>query len=398
MKILQLNHQEKICFALLASDPLFTGLGIPMHFTLVDIVYAIAFTFYCRERNFRKIIISVPLIIWFLLTVYQYSNAIIKGVPLMSVLNLFHGFKIYACLCIFSYWASIDFSKTIKCLVKCFILDLFVILAFSDMSTGRLSGVMWATGLGQLAAFIGVYIAYYVALNKISFSKILRLYSLPFIIIILTQSRNSLGILGITLLASIIAYYTVRGKFFSTKNLMFMLFFAILLLILSPYVMDSAFLQRAMEAKEASEDSFYMQENATGTIFDDIVGDRLYYYLTGWELFLKHPLTGIGLYNFQFITGGDFPLHTEYMVHLCEGGLIAACLWLAFLYNVLKGIIYFKENYLIKIIALVSIISLLFCGIYAREFYTEFFYPVYGVALSLTFTRKIFHKSLLCKV
>lgn len=159
MKLLQLNHQEKICFALLASDPLFTGLGIPMHFTLVDIVYAIAFTIYCRERNFRKIIISVPLIIWFLLTVYQYSNAIIKGVPLMGVLNLFHGFKIYACLCIFSYWASIDFSKTIKCLVKCFILDLFVILAFSDMSTGRLSGVMWATGLGQLAAFIGVYIA-----------------------------------------------------------------------------------------------------------------------------------------------------------------------------------------------------------------------------------------------
>lgn len=398
MNFIKLNNQEKICITLLASDPLFTGVGLSGHFTLVDMLYTIVFLYYCQKNNFRKILTSIPMVIWLLLTIYQYSNAIIKGVPSMSGLNLFHGFKVYACICIFAYWASIDFSKAIKCLVKCFLLDLLVILAFSNMSTGRLSGVMWATGLGQLSAFIGVYIAYYAALNKISFSKLLCLYSLPFIVIVLTQSRNSLGILGITLIASIIAYYSGKGKVFSARTVIFLFLLSVFFLVLSPYIMDSAFVQRAMEAKEANEDSYYTQNNSTGTIFDSIVGDRLYYYLMGWQLFLENPLTGIGLSNFQFVTRGDFPLHTEYMVQLCEGGLVAACLWVAFIYYVLKGIVLFKENYVIKIIALVSIVSLLFCGIYAREFYTEFFYPVYGVALSLTFTRKIFHKSLLCKV
>jgi hypothetical protein len=140
------------------------------------------------------------------------------------------------------------------------------------------------------------------------------------------------------------------------------------------------------------EESYFFRNNATGTIFDKIVGDRLVYYILGWRFFLQSPLTGIGMWNFKPMYGGDYPLHSEYMIHLCEGGLIGIGLWLLFLFCIFRIIFKYSLNIWYKVAALSSMAVLLFCAIYAREFFYETFYPVYGLILSFLFISKDEHK------
>jgi O-antigen ligase len=70
--------------------------------------------------------------------------------------------------------------------------------------------------------------------------------------------------------------------------------------------------------------------NKTNIAVFDLLGDRTYYYLKGWELFVKHPVTGIGLRNFRIKTGSKETMHSEYMVQLAEGGIIGSFLFILF--------------------------------------------------------------------
>jgi O-antigen ligase len=99
---------------------------------------------------------------------------------------------------------------------------------------------------------------------------------------------------------------------------------------------------------------------------------------------MESPFTGIGMWNFMHKSKVEFPLHSEYMVHLTEGGLIGFFIWSLFIITVFRGVIKSKQPHYIKIIALFSLVQIMFCGIYARVFYYEFFYPVFGIAIALT--------------
>ena len=73
------------------------------------------------------------------------------------------------------------------------------------------------------------------------------------------------------------------------------------------------------------------------------LGDRALHYILGWELFLEHPIFGIGIHNFQSITNFAVPIHSEYIVQLCECGIIGTVLYLLFNYQLLKGILKHKK-------------------------------------------------------
>ncbi len=75
---------------------------------------------------------------------------------------------------------------------------------------------------------------------------------------------------------------------------------------------------------------------AEGTVFEKF-GDRGVYYVRGWEAFKDEPITGIGLKNFLH---NYWPtvLHSEFMVHLAELGLIGFILYLLFNISVFRSI------------------------------------------------------------
>lgn len=100
------------------------------------------------------------------------------------------------------------------------------------------------------------------------------------------------------------------------------------------------------------------------------------------------------MWNYKNYTGGRYPLHSEYMVHLCEGGIIGSALWLSFIFFIVFIIWKYINIKEYKLSAISSVLVLLFCAIYAREFFEEVFYPPYALIIAWYCSRKIFHRDI----
>ena len=377
---------RNLCFLLFLVDPILKYLQIPGANTIVSLIFISVFVYLGSVSSlFRHVAALSPMLIWLVLTIYSFLNGYLKQVPEVNIIDLLHGLKIYSCLVIFTFLGKCNFKYTVKALLYCFIIYLLLCLGIVDTSNseldGRMSGVIYATGLGQRAAILCVYIAFYALLNKLKIAKITCMLILPLIVILLVQSRNALAMMGIV----IIGLYVARsmGKRNFGKLITTLVLVAVLFWIGFNVVIENTSLgERFIEGSENNSYG-YIHDYGTGTLFDKIVGDRLSYYVYGWRLFIDSPLTGIGMWMYKYAVDGIYPLHSEYMIHLCEGGIIGASLYLLFLIHVVKYIGKNRKYPTLKVLAVFSFVELLFCGIYAREFYYEFFYPVYGLIFAL---------------
>lgn len=387
------DTERNICYILFIAPSILGFLHIPAQYAIISLSFLFVYISYFSDWRFRKISFSFPLIIWLALTLFHVINAYSKNVPGVDAIDMLHGLKIYSCIVIFTYWASIDFEKTVKILTSAFIIRciivLFLLLLFphANEDSERLTGAGGsATGLGHMAAITGIFIAYLSVIYRKSIINNLFLFFFPFVVIILTQSRNSLAMILISFLVAVLLGNRSKKGLISSRLIITIIILSIGAVITYSYFSDSSFAQRF---DYDMEESYFYQQNATGTILDKIVGDRLVYYVLGFGFFLQSPITGIGMWNYKHLTGGDYPLHSEYMVHLCEGGIVAVVLWLSFILCIIWVIIKDAPNLYFKIAATSSLIVLLFCGIYAREFFYEMFYPAYGLILSFHFKRKL---------
>ena len=107
---------------------------------------------------------------------------------------------------------------------------------------------------------------------------------------------------------------------------------------------NSLFADRMSDSIEAGT-----KENTTDIAVLSFLGDRTYMYIEGWDIFLDHKLTGVGLTNFRHYSKLDSFLHSEYMVQLAEGGLVSVILFLLFIYYIIqpalkRGSLQIKEN------------------------------------------------------
>lgn len=387
MQGMMIGKREQVFSWLMFVLPAILGFfNFPSQYAITSCVFVCIALLYSQHRLFRKIIFSGPMLIWLTLTLYHYINARYKHVVGVNAVDLLHGLKIYFCLGIICFWASLDFKKTISLLLNAYLLRCFFVitlLVLGGYSGGRLTGAGGsATGLGQMAALTGIYVAYKNVGKKITLKQNVLYCSLPFLIVLLSQSRNSLAMFSIAIAAVFFAYDSWKKGNSYFKFAIFLCFVVLIALVAMPLLENTSVVKRSKAVTENTEGGYFYKNNATNTIFDKIVGDRLVYYVQGWKFFKENPITGIGLWNYKNLTGGRYPLHSEYMVHLCEGGLVAIILWGFFVLYIIKNLLSY-DNRVLKSVALLSVVVLLFCGIYAREFFYEMFYPVYGIALSL---------------
>ncbi|MBP5441378.1 MAG: O-antigen ligase family protein [Fibrobacter sp.] len=332
--------------------------------------------------EFRSILKSPPLVVWLLLTLYHCGNALMKHVSGVDCIDVLHGMKIYFCIAIFVYWAQIDLVKTLKILYRCFCAYLIVaFLLCGGFGGGRLSGVVYATRIGQTAAvafFLGAVLLF---LKKKPAISLFYHMIIPFVVAILSQTRNAIAMMALVTLGFFASTSVRKGLgVLRVLRLCMLLFLGMSVLTLVVY--NSSIYQRSLNKNQQNADSYYLKNNSTGTVFDIIVGDRLVYYVEGWKFFKRSPITGIGMWGFRQRYGGDYPLHSEYMVHLCEGGLIAFSLWLFFLFCCAKNIKEMKLEKGYRLLLMSGLIQFLFCAIYAREFFYEFFYPMIAIFIA----------------
>ena len=147
--------------------------------------------------------------------------------------------------------------------------------------------------------------------------------------------------------------------------------------IIMTYTVAGLRIQAGLEEEEYADNWFLSK-----------MGDRAFMYDYGWELFLENPLTGIGLQNFRWqnALGIELALHTEYMVQICECGIIGSVLFLIFYYGMAKRIILLLisgENKQDTFVLLATFVGFLmmsfFAWTYTGIYYFIFFGFIYAV-------------------
>ena len=192
------------------------------------------------------------------------------------------------------------------------------------------------------------------------------------LVIVLSGSRK--GMLSIFII--FFMSYVGKKTDMSMKQLIRIGFIAMIayqvVQIIMTYTIAGLRIQAGLEENEYADNWFLSK-----------MGDRAFMYDCGWDLFLEHPLTGIGLQNFRFqnALGIDLVLHSEYMVQICECGIIGSVLFIIFYYGMAKRIIQLLisgENKQDTFVLLATFVGFLMMSFFAWTYTSIYYFVFFG--------------------
>ncbi|MBO7617913.1 MAG: O-antigen ligase family protein [Bacteroidales bacterium] len=195
------------------------------------------------------------------------------------------------------------------------------------------------------------------------------------IIIYLSGTRKAFGAEVILLMGVVLN----NGKKRNVWAWIRLVFFGGILLSGVYYVMNYTTVGERIQ--EGTDEQLYVQL-VDNERFNDflmtLLGDRAVQYETSIELYHEHFWTGIGLTNFMDMSGGELVLHSEYMVQLCENGLIGFVLLMLFyvvlVISLFKNLTHMKRKIGMALFGLLSVLfinftSWTYCMNYIMVFY-----------------------------
>lgn len=154
--------------------------------------------------------------------------------------------------------------------------------------------------------------------------------------------------------------------------------------------------QRFAEGEEKNYDARLVGNQQVNDVLVTILGDRAIQYEIGLELFSQHFLTGIGLNNFMEKGRFEQRLHTEYMVQLCENGIIGFVLLILFYVYTISALQKSKKKMKSKIINMVlfGLVAILFLNLTAWTYCMNFAMTVYAIVLTYAYSKPKYKYSL----
>lgn len=198
------------------------------------------------------------------------------------------------------------------------------------------------------------------------------LFALSFIAVIACATRKAMG--GVVILLAV--WYFCNVKIFSAKNIFILVFGIAAAYLAFTYVAENTVIgERFTEVEKQS----HVYKN---NWFLKFMADRAYHYVLGWEQFLQHPIWGIGILNFQHNTHYFVQLHTEYMVQICECGIVGSALFVLFIGSIFKGIFkIYRRHKKIALACLGWMACALFINFTAWSFNVPYYFVMYGILI-----------------
>ena len=328
----------------------------------VSILTLYLFSILVLKKKFIRIASSKPLIIWGIWVVYAFFNGLIKGnghdLPTFSFFTLL--FVPYIMMVTINILSIYNQKSLLNVLIFGMYLSIVIILLFNSQSSDgdRYGSGMNSNTVGIMSVvlLILLYLKYF--RKDISLYFILLLSIIPVITVVVTGSKTAFG--GLVML--ILSHFIVnRSKNILITISKFSIGILFLLLPLNYIINNTTLGERILTSTDQGEEL----EIDTGNNFLDKFGDRGIYYYIGWQVFKENPITGIGLNNYKLYTGGEYVLHTEYMIQLTELGLIGFFLFFLFYISIYNKLLklknlpnkrkYFEINFAFVIIILTMI-------------------------------------------
>ena len=179
-------------------------------------------------------------------------------------------------------------------------------------------------------------------------------------------------------------WYLAKNNKFNIGSILKLSLFTIVIYYVAMIILSNTLLGERLFEVATNENKF----NTTNNAFLDLLDDRAIFYIEGWLLFLKNPITGIGLRNFMVDFVFPHPIHSEYMVQIAETGIIGTTLYVIFYISIIGLILKTRKNKLnssIFLIMLGFITTILFISLTSWTYEFSRYYVIFGLIIGYSY-------------
>ena len=316
---------------------------------------------------FKKNVFSKPTIYWFLLIVYSSINLFFSGYSIATSFFLYI-FQIliipFTAMLVTRIEMTRNYKKTLNFifyLILSFALT-FLITSYQNLFNNTIERKEIMGGFGNSGPLVIMYLFYFGCLQylqkKISKLKLLGIFAFVLFVISIVATRKAF----VALLIFYFFFHFSKNKFKFQHLIKTIVVFSLLAFVLIQVVNSSALGKRFERGLEEGNEL-----NETNIEFLSLLGDRAIFY-SNIGIVRDNIFTGIGLKNYPSYTNTRLNLHSEYLSHFIENGLIGFMIFLGFyfsFYKLIRNTLKYK-NHVLKPIFVAS------CGGYASLLFVNF--------------------------
>ena len=373
-------------FLVIMDLPLVTIFGLNGVHVIAEMLMFVTTFLHVSDKKFIRIITSTPVVLWLLWIIYSLINWRFSPGPrstdLGNPLYMLHYILTPLFTMLISYYeGSRDLKQFLTfCIV---VMSAYVVIGVTMQGGGAVaSDERTGTSLGNELALTSCVLAF---VSFLSFSKkyiktplFLFVNFLVLVGIFFISTRKAMGGWFVIVFFYLVGYYNLKDP---KKIIGFGIALAVIGLG-AMYILQNTFMgERMMDIENSS--AKWMENDSN--LFLRYMGDRAYFYIYGWALFLQYPWTGIGLENFGFYMIRDERIHSEYIVELCENGVIGSLLYLIFNISIIKSIVKsFKiQPRIVSFVCVGGMACIIFISFYAWTYSVSKYFIMMGIILSV---------------
>ncbi len=333
------------------------------------------------NNKFRAVGKSPVCLVWLLWIIYTILNKLRAGIPPMDNIPMFSFIFVYLILPFLSLWVAAYEMQTHPRMLLRTLLGIFIVYLLWGLyvvrsipaGVDRGSGVLGNEfALACLSVITVSCLCYNLSLIKARTLLFILACSAAAIFIMATRKAFAGAVIILCF------FYVSRNFKFTFFNLVKICTMFLFLYSVTMYVMQNTEIgERFMSIEEDAE-----KFNTTDSALLSMLGDRAYFYIEGWELFLQHPFLGIGIDNFRTVTDYPMPIHSEYMVQLAENGLVGSLLYFIFICSIFSSSLKIKKISL-RGMALGWLLCILFISLTSWTYDMPLFFIIFGIMLGL---------------
>ena len=333
----------------------------------------------------KKLFTSSYFLCWIVLLCYSMYNAFVKGFYAEFGTFKFLRDKFFDSFVLLIFM-MLELKKDKRtCLwVIWLALGSYLLIGLPSFSL-NIEGRFNVEGIGNLyplhaVCFLFVSCILYVE-EKIKFGFLIVIALGVSVIIFLSGTRKAFGAEAILLLGAILN----NGKKRNFWAWLRIILLGVILIFGIQYIVNyTTFGERILRGTDKRLYVYLVKNQKLNDLIMIFLGDRAIQYESAIELFHENFWTGIGLTNFIYLdtTGRQLVLHSEYMVQLCENGIIGFALLMIFYVLLIRSLIknrkYMKRKIGMALFGLGTVLfinftSWTYCMNYIMVFYAILF-------------------------
>lgn len=337
-----------------------------------------------NRKKYKDVFRSSVFLIWLVLVCYSIVNLLFKGFVseyrTFDFLRLsFFDSLIFLCIAIIELY-----DNKPRCLKTLFVAQLvYLIIGSLHMGVSLDSDRMSADFMGNALPLMGVACVFItgVLFDEHGFKRewitFLAVVIFILFITIISATRKAFGAILIVTIGGILGRY----KTISTRMMVTTILSVIVLYFGINWVLNNTFLGERLEENNVKFDYPLSANQKVNDFLMIILGDRAYFYYYGSQIYHQHPITGIGLTNFPIVNQSNIRIHSEYMVQLCENGLIGFSLLMLFYILMIRSLVKKRRKEKIPLVYLFGLFSVLFLNLTTWTYDRLYIMIIYAVLI-----------------